>query len=160
LESGRGEEFDGEGFYLFEEAQEQRIQRVKLEPPGFRVVQDNLGKHPETIGTGGGIWAYPDWPATDQSAWLALPQYVIAYMPPRSPPGSCHQIQVRVRNAKLRVWTRSEYCNTPHPASDPLNGTELGKKMEAAVGLGTAGAIDVSARVAAFADNPGRRAFT
>lgn len=142
-------------FHLFEDGREQRIQRVKLEPPGFRVVHDNLGKHPETIGTGGGIWAYPDRPATDQSTWLALPQYVIAYAPPRSVPGSCHQIQVKVQSAKLTVWTRSEYCNTTHPASDPLNGTELGKKMEAAAGSGTAGAIDVKARVAAFADNPG-----
>ncbi len=142
-------------FHLLEDGQEQRIQRVKLEPPGFRVVQDSLGKHPETIGTGGGIWAYPDRPMTDQSTWLALPQYVIAYAPPRSVPGSCHQIQVKVQNAKLTVWTRSQYCNTAHPASDPLNGTELGKKMEAAANSGTAGAIDVNARVAVFADNPG-----
>ncbi len=142
-------------FHLFEDGQEQGIQRVKLEPPGFRVVHDNLGKHPETIGTGGGIWAYPDRPAIDHSTWLALPQYVIAYAPPRSVLGSCHQIRVKVQNAKLTVWTRSEYCNTPHPASDPLNGTELGKKMEAAAGSGTAGAIDVKARAAAFADNPG-----
>jgi hypothetical protein len=142
-------------FHLFEDGKEQRIQRVKLEPSGFRVIHDNLGKHPETIGTGGGIWAYPDRPATDDTTWLALPQYVIAYTPPLSAPGSCHQIQVKVQNAKLRVWTRSEYCNTPHPASDPLNGTELGKKIEAAAGSGSAGAIDMKARVAAFGDNGG-----
>jgi hypothetical protein len=38
---------------------EQPVHRVKLEPPTLRVVTDNLGKHPEIIGSGGGVWAYP-----------------------------------------------------------------------------------------------------
>jgi len=137
-------------FHLFEDGQEQKIQTVRLEPPGFRVVQDNLGKHPETIGTGGGIWAYPDRPATDQTAWLAWPQYVIAYVPPVSAAGSCHQIQVKVERAKLVVWTRSEYCNTPHPATDPLNGTEFGKKLEAAARSAKDAKFDLAVHVASF----------
>ncbi len=140
-------------FRLFEDGQEQRIQTVKLEPPAFRVVQDNQGKHPETIGTGGGIWAYPDRPATDQTTWLAWPQYVLAYVPPRSAPGSCHQIQVKVANAKLEIWTRSEYCNTPHPATDPLNGTEFGNKLEAEMHSAKDGTLDLAAHVAAFTDS-------
>jgi hypothetical protein len=57
-------------FHLFEDGQELSIQRVKLEPPAFRVVTDNLGKHPEIIGSGGGVWAYPDRPATDLRVWF------------------------------------------------------------------------------------------
>jgi hypothetical protein len=56
---------DAKEFHLFEDGQEMRIQSVKLEQPSFRTVQDTLGKHPEVIGSGGGIWAYPDRPPTD-----------------------------------------------------------------------------------------------
>jgi hypothetical protein len=103
-------------------------------------VQDNLGKHPETVGSGGGLWAYPDLPKTDLSRWLAWPQYVLTYVPPKSVVGSCHQIQVKVARANLIVWTRNEYCNTPHPASDPLNGTEFGNNLEKAANAKTSSA--------------------
>jgi hypothetical protein len=140
-------------FHLYEDGQEQKIQRVKLEPPAFRVLQDNLGKHPEIVGSGGGVWDYPDLAKTDLSVWLAFPQYVLSYVPPRSARGSCHQIQVKVESAKLTVWTRSEYCNTAHPASDPLAGTEFGKKLEAAAGAATQNGIDLKMRAAVFADS-------
>ena len=138
-------------FHLYEDGQEQRIQSVRQEPPAFRVVEDNLGKHPETIGSGGGIWSYPDQPQTEQTTWLALPQCIIAYVPAKSAPGSCHQIQVRVERANLVVWSRSEYCNTPHPATDPLNGTAFGKKLEEAMALEKQDEIDLKMRVATLA---------
>jgi hypothetical protein len=140
-------------FHLYEDGREQTVQRVKLEPPSFRLVQDNLGKHPEILGTGGGLWAYPDLPKTDPTVWLAWPQYVIAYAPAESPKGSCHQIEVKVVRPNLTVWNRGEYCNTPHPANDPLEGTELGSKMEKAAASKTANGIDVRLNVAAFADS-------
>ena len=141
-------------FQLFEDGQEQKIDSVKLEPPAFRVVQDNLGKHPEIVGIGGGLWAYPDLPKNDMSSWLAWPQYVVAYVPPQSAAGSCHRIQVKTQRANLTVWSRSEYCNIPHPASDPLNGTELGNKLEKAAAAGTSNGIDLKLNVAAFSDDP------
>ncbi len=137
-------------FHLFEDGQEQKIQTVRLEPPAFRIVQDNFGRHPETIGIGGGIWAYPDRPAADHTNWLGWPQYVIAYVPPRSAAGSCHQIQVKVNSAKLQVWTRSEYCNTPHLATDPLNGTEFGDKLDVAARSAKDATLDLAAHVTAF----------
>jgi VWFA-related protein len=141
-------------FHLYEDGQEKTVHSVKLELPTFRVVTDNLGKHPEIIGSGGGVWAYPDRPATDLTVWLPWPQYVLAYIPPKSAPGSCHQIQVKVEHANLVVWTRSEYCNTMHSATDPLNGTEFGKKLEAALRSTSNGHLDLSLNVAVFADNP------
>src|SRR5271163_2698492 len=117
-------------FHLFEDAREQRIQSVTFQAPTFSIITDNLGKHPETIGTGGGTWTYPDLSPSDHSVWLPWPQYVIAYIPPASPLGSCHQIRVNMARANLVVWARGEYCNTLHPPSDPLNGTEFGKHME------------------------------
>jgi len=144
---------NAKNFHLYEDEQEQKIQRVKLEPPAFRVVQDNLGKHPEIVGSGGGVWGYPDLSKTDRSVWVAFPQYVLSYVPPKSAPGSCHQIQVKVEPVKLTVWTRSEYGNTAHPASDPLAGTEFGQKLEAAASSTTQNGIDLKARVVAFADS-------
>jgi hypothetical protein len=141
-------------FRLFEDGREQTIQSAKLEPPAFRLVEDNSGKHPEIVGSGGGLWAYPDLPKTDPSIWLAWPHYVLAYVPPKSEVGSCHQIQVKVERAKLTVWTRSEYCNTPHPATDPLNGTEFGAKLENAAKSKASNGIDLKLRVAAFEDAP------
>jgi VWFA-related protein len=140
-------------FHLFEDGVEQRIERARLEPPAFRVVEDSLGKHPEIVGSGGGLWAYPDTPQTDMRVWLAWPQYVLAYAPAKSPAGSCHQIQVKVDRTNLEVWTRSEYCSTDHPASDPLNGTEFGKQLEANANPRTLSAIDLQMQVWAFADN-------
>lgn len=139
-------------FHLFEDGREQTIQSAKLEPPAFRLVHDNLGKHPEIVGSGGGLWAYPDLPKTDLSIWLAWPHYVLAYVPPKSEVGSCHQIQVKVERAKLTVWTRSEYCNTPHPAADPLNGTTFGSKLENAAKSKAPNGIAVKLSVAAFED--------
>jgi len=141
-------------FHLFEDGQEQRIESVRFEPPAFRVVQDNMGKHPETVGIGGGLWGYPDLPTADLSMWLAWPDYVLAYVPPKSEVGSCHQIQVRVERVNVVVWTRSEYCNTPHPASDPLDGTAFGNKMEKAANARTWSDIDLKLNTAVFADEP------
>lgn len=149
-----GEGLTEKDFHLFEDGVEQKIQRAQLEPPAFRVVEDNLGKHPEIVGSGGGLWAYPDTPETDMRVWLAWPQYVLAYAPQKSPAGSCHQIQVKVERANLEVWTRSEYCNTDHPASDPLIGTEFGKQLQAKANPGTLSDIDLKMKVWAFADNP------
>lgn len=90
--------------------------------------------------------------------WLAWPQYVLAYAPQKSPAGSCHQIQVKVERANLEVWTRSEYCNTDHPASDPLIGTEFGKQLQAKANPGTLSDIDLKMKVWAFAIAGGRTA--
>jgi len=139
-------------FHLFEDGQEFPIQSLRLQPPAFRVVEDNLGKHPEVVGSGGGQWSYPDRPASEFTYWLAWPQYVLAYAPPRSAPGSCHHIQVKLRRSSLVVWARSEYCNTPHPASDPLNSTSLGKTLETQISTSQNGSIPLDMQVVAFLD--------
>src|SRR5271157_530097 len=117
-------------FHLFEDGMEQNIQNVTLVRPALSIARDNLGNHFEIIGTGGGRWADPDQPRTLLNDWTLLPRYVIAYVPPPSLEGSCHQIKVKMTRHNLFVWSRSEYCNTPHSASDPLKGMEFGKQME------------------------------
>lgn len=143
-------------FRLFEYGQQQIVQSVALESPGFALVRDNSGKHPEIIGTGGGRWSYPDRPSSDSSQWLAWPQYVIAYIPPPSPVGSCHKIQVKVNRSHVVVWAGGEYCNTKHPAPDPLNGTEFGKQMEADLASTTQSKIDLTLQAIPFYGDTGR----
>jgi hypothetical protein len=55
---------------------------------------------------------------------------VIAYVPPQSAKGSCHQIKVSANRRDAVVLNRSEYCNVYHSPSDPLEGTKFGQKME------------------------------
>jgi hypothetical protein len=131
-------------FHLFEDGQEQKILSVVFEAPAFSIVADNLGRHAETIGSGGGRWTYPALDDTDHEVWLPWPQYVIAYVPSASPADSCHKIQVSMGRRNLVVWSRSEYCNAPHPSSDPLNGTEFGKKMEGELISPEPGKIDLN----------------
>ena len=137
-------------FKLYEDGQEQSVESVSLEAPIFSIVDDNLGKHPESVGTGGGRWTYPDLANAGEGLWLPWPQYVIAYVPPPSPVGACHQIRVDVGHKNLVVWTRSEYCNTQEPAADPLNGTEFGKQLEADLKSGEAGKIDLKLQAVAL----------
>jgi hypothetical protein len=143
-------------FHLFEDGQQQTIQSVAPEAPGFAMVTDNFGKHPETIGLGGGRWSYPDVPSNDLSEWLAWPKYVIAYVPPPSPAGTCHQIHVKVGRSHALVWARSEYCNTKHPPTDPLNGTDFGHRMETDLASPQEGYIPLAVQGVSFPEDSGQ----
>jgi hypothetical protein len=138
-------------FHLSEDGHDQSIVSVKLEAPTSAMVQDNWGRHVESVGTGGGRWGHPDTTALT----FSFPHYVLTYLPPVSPPGSCHQVMVTVGHPNLEVYTRSEYCNTKHPATDPLNGTEFGQKLEQQLAQPNDGKIDLAARAFAFYDASG-----
>ena len=84
----------GADFHLFEDGKEQKVTKVTLEGVYLRVFQDNLGVQ---LG-----WAY-----TPNGKWMRLSEtmfdgvgsvsyYRIAYEPPPSPEGSCHQIKIKV----------------------------------------------------------------
>ncbi len=143
-------------FHLLEDGQPQTIQSVAPEAPGFAMISDNFGKHPQTIGLGGGRWSYPDIPSNDLSEWLAWPKYVIAYVPPPSPTGSCHQIHVKVGRSHAVVWARSEYCNTKHPPTDPLNGTDFGHRLETDLASPQEGYIPLAVQAIAFPEASGQ----
>jgi hypothetical protein len=133
-------------FHLTEDGKEQAIVSAKIEAPTSMMVQDNRGQHLENVGTGGGRWSHPD---TTYMTW-SFPHYLVSYWPPYSAPGSCHQVQVTVARANVEVFARSEYCNTKHPATDPLNGTAFGQKMEKDLAQRDDGKIDMVARAYAF----------
>jgi hypothetical protein len=142
-------------FHLFEDGQEYPVRNVTVEAPTFSIVRDSMGSHPESVGTGGGRWSYLDRPEKDVAVWLPWPRYLIAYAPPASPAGSCHKIQVTVGRPNAEVWTRGEYCNTRHPATDPLSGTDFGKRMEEDLSSSKQSKIDSTMLVVPFFKDTG-----
>jgi hypothetical protein len=116
-------------FQVFDDGQEQVIQNVTFERAMYWDVRDNRGHHTEYIGPGGGKWSTAEWPPGVVGA-LVESHYVIAYTLPESPEGSCHKISIKVNRRNAIVVARSEYCNTKHSASDPVNGTKLGTQLE------------------------------
>jgi hypothetical protein len=120
-------------FHLFEDGKEQKIQHVTVERMYRPDFVDNFGvKETEVALTPGQKWAFLLRKPLPYPLWLGAPPdlYLIAYVPPDWAEGSCHEIRVKVKQKDVVVYTRSQYCNTPHPASDPLAGTSLGKQME------------------------------
>jgi hypothetical protein len=119
-------------FRLFEDGKEQRIQQVTVERLYRPEFVDNFGvRETETARTPGQKWAVLIRKAPPPLWWSGPPPdlYLIAYVPPDSTEGGCHQIRVKVKQDDF-VYTRSQYCNTTHSASDPLAGTSLSKQME------------------------------
>jgi len=75
--------------------------------------------------------------------------YLVSYALPESSPGS-HQIRVKVNRPNAIIVARSEYCNSQHSASDPLNGTKLGEQLENELTGPKKSNVDISLLAAAF----------
>jgi hypothetical protein len=130
-------------FQLFQDGKQQPIQNVAYEHSLYWDVHDNKGHHTEYIGFGGGKWSTAEWPP-NVIGDIEPPHYLIAYTPPESPDGSCHHIKVKVKRRNAFIAARNEYCNTKHSASDPLNGTRLGKQIESDLSAPKNNKVDVS----------------
>ena len=117
-------------FQILDDGRVQPIQNVTEERGFYWDVRDNRGHHTEYIGPGGGKWSTAEWPQGFIGDIDAPQHYLVAYNVPKSPEGSCHHVKIKVNRRNVLVAARSEYCNTKHFASDPLNGTRLGTQME------------------------------
>ena len=122
-------------FQVFEDGKAQKIQQVTLERNDGGVFLDNFGiREYEGSSTPGQKWALILREPIPHFVWNTGPShadvYLLAYVPPDSAEGSCHEIKVKVDRKDTFAVARDEYCNTPHVASDPLAGTSLGKQME------------------------------
>jgi hypothetical protein len=116
-------------FQVFDDGKEQAIHNVTYERTLYWDLRDNIGHHTEYLGPGGGKWSTVQWPPNFIGD-IAPPHYLIAYALPESPDGSCHDVKVKVNRRNALIAARSEYCNTHHSPSDPLNGTKLGQQLE------------------------------
>lgn len=139
-------------FQVFEDGHEENIRSANFEAEFQTRVKDSLGEHIEAVGVGGGIWLIPGFQVPELNLTKTLsaghrdlesgnraivkmaawPGYLIAYTPPASAAGSCHQITVKANRPNTVVYARSEYCGPNQSTVDPLNGTELGQQMQSA----------------------------
>ncbi len=82
------------------------------------------------------IWSYTPrgiWRSTDlpySARFSADYSYRVAYVPRKLQAGSCHHVKVSVDRAHAKVVATQRYCYIPHPATDPLAGTELSRSMQ------------------------------
>lgn len=144
-------------FRIFEDGVKQQVQNVDVEQPRYWDVRDNVSHHIEHSSTPRGIWAGPDFLLQGAGSVLSptLQMYLVSYVPPPSPDGSCHRIQVKVARPHATVYARAEYCNTKHPPSDPLYGTRLGKQMESYAESAQSGEFPISAQVSSLLGKSG-----
>jgi hypothetical protein len=137
-------------FHLFQDGKEQTIQNITARRwLAYADVYDNVSDHLEYTDAPQGKWRCHDL----GPGWGALSErhfYLLAYVPPPSSEGSCHRIEVRVDRPNSLVFARSQYCNTQHSASDPLNGTQFSKQMETYAASEQAGKIRLSVQTSLF----------
>lgn len=147
-------------FHIFEDGAEQKIQSLTFGFSELGVVdtRDNLGHHYVDSYPSRGTWIFPE----ERLAGLPnvveeiLPVYRIAYTPPQSPEGFCHRIRVKVDRRDAEVFARSKYCPFQENPSDPLRGTELGKRLDKNMNSGKAGKIRLSSQLSSFRNGMGQ----
>jgi outer membrane lipoprotein-sorting protein len=106
--------------------------------------------HSEHSLTPKGIWYGPDQNKISTAPSEPFQWYLLTYIPPSSPAASCHRITVKVDHKGATVLAPDRYCNTENPLSDPLNGTELGKKLLEQAASEKNGALPVTVQVSSF----------
>jgi hypothetical protein len=142
-------------FHLFVDGVEQRIQRVTTETQGLRV-RDNLGLHNAFSQSSVGTWSTSDYTALGQGYGSeAGNQYEVSFVPDRSDPAGCHQIQVKVDRQDSIVHARPEYCTGESPF-DILSGSAFGKQLERDLASGQPGKIAIPVQAGVFHTNSER----
>lgn len=115
-------------FHVFEDGVEQKIESVRLEPEANITARDNHAIHREWSRTPRGKWS-----GLDAKGWSpAAPSYFyrLAYVPTKPEEGKCRKIKVKADRPRVYVYATDQYCYTPHPMTDPLDGTKFGKQLE------------------------------
>ena len=147
-------------FRLLEDGAVQTIQSVARRRSHFWKIFDNYSDHLEDSATPTAKWSTSDFGAAAVWSWSPPDEesYVLGYAPPPSPKGSCHHIKISVDRRNVTVYSRTEYCNVEHSASDPLEGTEFGQQMESDLASAEKPKISVAAASGLFfGDSRGMR---
>lgn len=118
-------------FEVFEDGIQQKIERVTFQiSPAWG---QKSGRPNAAFGFGTVAVEMPAWP-----------RYLVAYMLPPSPEGSCHNISVKADRPGVLVYSQHLYCNRTDWFDDPLGGTKLGHEMQAELDTGKAGKVKLS----------------
>ena len=119
--------------HVFDDGVEVNIQHFSVEEADGWAVRDNIGHHLNYSCVPRGIWKGQD--VTSKAIYdirdSRFHTYLVTYVPPPSPTGSCHHISVTVDRKGSRVFAPTQYCNTNDPLSDPLKQTPFGNKLVA-----------------------------
>jgi hypothetical protein len=168
-------------FLLFEDGVKQQIRSLQFELPYLGQSLDNLGFQSTYVLTPMGKWVTfvttPFWEFQDGL-------YVLSYMPPESPEGSCHKLKLKlapvdrqgnafvmaelplrdskdappnllkVSRSNVWIYARDEYCNTEHFANDPVVATKLGKRMESYLSEGKGKGSSLQIQTTTFRVSP------
>ncbi len=78
--------------------------------------------------------------------------YLLGYVPPDSPEGSCHSLKVKMNRGGMNVRARSGYCVAR--ATNPLEGTSVEKQLESRAQDSTQGAAKASIQTPFFYSAP------
>jgi hypothetical protein len=135
--------------HIFEDGVEQSIQHLSFEKMISWEVFDNVGRHLEYSCTPSGIWTGPD--ITQQNIELLdeskIHTYLLTYIPPATPLGSCHRISVTVDKKHATVFAPDKYCNTKDPLSDPLKDTDFGNRLVKYINSGETDTLPITIQV-------------
>lgn len=137
--------------HVFDDGVEMKIKHFSLEKVNGWEVRDNVDRHLDYSCTPRGIWVGPDLRNKGTLSDTRVHTYLVTYVPPPSPAGSCHRISIQVDRKHSIVYAPNQYCNTKDPLSDPLKGTDIGNKLLAYASSSRAGEIPLSLEVSAFA---------
>lgn len=78
--------------------------------------------------------------------------YILGYVPPETPEGSCHTLKVKLDRGGMNVRSRSGYCNAR--VANPLDGKPLEKQLELHATGAQAGSIHGSLQTPYFYTAP------
>jgi hypothetical protein len=140
--------------HIFDDGVKMAIQHFSVETGGGWEIRDNIGHHVAYSCTPRGVWVGPDIQKGRVND-SRIHTYLVTYVPPPSPIGSCHRISIGVDRRHTTVYGPSQYCNTEDPLSDPLKDTELGNKLVAIANSSRGGDIPLSVEISVFAGRPG-----
>ncbi len=141
--------------HVFDDAAKMVIQHFSVEKALGWEVRDNVGHHLAYSCTPRGIWVGPDITSRTTINESRVHTYLVTYVPPPSPTGSCHRISIKVDRRHTTVVAPSQYCNTENPLSDPLKDTDFGNKLLARTNSNKLGGIPLSVVATAFAGPSG-----
>jgi hypothetical protein len=140
--------------HVFDDGVETTIQHFSVETGGGWEIRDNIGHHVAYSCTPRGVWVGPDIQKGKVND-SRIHTYLITYVPPPSPIGSCHRISIEVDRRHTTVYGPSQYCNTEDPLSDPFKDTELGNKLVAIANSSRGDDIPLSVEISVFAGRSG-----
>jgi hypothetical protein len=136
--------------HVFDDGVEMPIQHFSVEKQDGWEVRDNIGHRLAYSCTPRGIWVGQNITrGTVNDSRIHI--YLVTYIPPPSPTGSCHRISIKVDRRHSAVFAPSQYCNTRDPLSDPLKDTELGNKLIGNANSNPMGGLPLSVEVSSVA---------